>query len=103
MRAAWLGAVLGACTSTTPIAEGMLTVSQEQQSSWVRNFNPLVSTEVRWPTRAGIYEPLAIHNAVKGEWVPWLAESWTWSEDALTLTVQVRSGLKFRTHDDCCS
>ena len=41
------------------LPDGVLVVSQEQQASWVRNFNPLTTaTSARWPTLAGVYEPL---------------------------------------------
>ena len=55
-------------------ADTFLTVSIEQQASWVRNFNPLLASgNVRWPTVAGIYEPLLVYNTMKGEFTPWLA------------------------------
>ena len=47
-----------------------LTVYQEAQISWVRNFNPLSPAgSARWPTSAGIYEPLFIYNSMSGEFV----------------------------------
>ena len=60
-----LALVLGACGSTPETAQGpaaqpqpsqpaILTVSVEQQASWVRNFNPLLAEKSqRWPARAG--------------------------------------------------
>ena len=71
----------------------VLVVSQEQQPSWVRNFNPLLPNGARWPTKAGIYEPMAIFNGVSGEWVPWLASAWTWRADNLVLWVTPRRGV----------
>ena len=57
----------------------VLFCAQEQSngllSSLSRNFNPLMPGS-RWPTEAGIYEPLAIRNAAAGTWVPWLATAW---------------------------
>jgi len=78
-----------------PVPDGWLTVQQEQQAAWVRNFNPLVTTEVRWATKGAMYEPLAIHNAVTGEWVPWLATAWSWSEDATSLSFTLRDGVRW--------
>ena len=42
-----------------------LTIYQESQASWVRNFNPLTPAgSARWPTSSGIYEPLFIYNSL---------------------------------------
>lgn len=77
-------------------ASNLVTISQDQQQVWVKNFNPFLSAgSVRWPTHCGIHEPLLIFNALTGETVPWLAESWEWSEDALTLTFKIREGVKW--------
>ena len=73
---------------------GLVTVSQEQQQTWIRNFNPLLSGDViRWPTQAGIYEPMIIYNTAKGEIVPWLATEYAFSEDNLSLTFTTREGV----------
>ena len=90
MRGAALALALTACVAEREVPPSWLTVSQEQQAAWVRNFNPLVATEVRWATKAAMYEPLAIHDAVNGQWVPWLATSWTWDETATALEFELR-------------
>ncbi|WP_257446158.1 ABC transporter substrate-binding protein [Archangium lipolyticum] len=73
-----------------------LTIIQEQQASWIRNFNPLIApSNARWPTRSGIYEPLMIYNTIKGEMVPWLALKHEWSPDNKTLTLTLRPGVKW--------
>ncbi|WP_224367902.1 ABC transporter substrate-binding protein [Hyalangium versicolor] len=73
-----------------------LTVVQEQQASWVRNFNPLIAPgTARWPTRAGVYEPLMVYNTLKGEFVPWLAQKYEWSPDNKKLTLTLRPGVKW--------
>ncbi|HRA49255.1 MAG TPA: ABC transporter substrate-binding protein, partial [Thermomicrobiales bacterium] len=103
LRAAALGAA-GALTFTAgpsaqrAFAQGdtsnLVTISQDQQQVWVKNFNPFLSAgSVRWPTHCGIHEPLLIFNALTGETTPWLAESWEWSADALTLTFKIRAGV----------
>jgi peptide/nickel transport system substrate-binding protein len=86
--------------------EGVLVVSQEQQASWVRNFNPLTTaTAARWPTLAGIYEPLYVFNSVKSEFVPWLAVAHEWREDNRVLRMTTREGVlwsdgqPFSAHD----
>ena len=51
-----------------------LIIYQENQISWVRNFEPLNPVSIcRWPTRGGIYETLFLGNPVTTEWIPWLA------------------------------
>ncbi len=79
-----------------PEGDGVLTISQEQQSAWVRNFNPLLPDKSqRFPTRSGIYEPLFVYNVMKGEFVPWLATDYKWSPDATKLTMTMRDGVKW--------
>ncbi len=72
----------------------LVTVSHQQLPNWVRNFNPLLDQDSsRWPTQAGIYEPLLIYNTMTSEIVPWLAESWEFSEDNKTITFTLRDGV----------
>ncbi len=85
---------------------GVLVVSQEQQASWVRNFNPLTTaTSARWPTLAGVYEPLFVFNSVEGRTVPWLTTSSAWLEGNRVLRVTTRArvlwsdGRPFRARD----
>ncbi len=73
---------------------GVLVVSQEQQASWIRNFNPLTTAAAaRWPTLAGIYEPLFVFNSVKSEYVPWLGIGHEWRERNRVLRVTTREGV----------
>ncbi|MDB4969352.1 MAG: putative oligopeptide/dipeptide transporter, periplasmic oligopeptide/dipeptide-binding protein [Myxococcales bacterium] len=95
MRALGLAAFIAACSAPPPPARDVLSVSVEQASSWVRNFNPLLVGTARWPTRGGIYEPLLIWNAVSGAWVPWLATSYRWSDDHRRLTLTIRDGVRW--------
>ena len=74
---------------------GVLSISVEQHSAWVRNFNPLGPGQPRWPTRSGVYEPLLVSNGMTGAWVPWLATSHSWSQDLETLTFKIREGVKW--------
>jgi len=89
-----------------PPPDGVLVVSQEQQASWVRNFNPLTTaTPARWPTGAGVYEPLYVFNSVKSRHMPWLAVAHEWSEDKLLMRLTTRRGVlwsdetPFSAHD----
>jgi len=84
----------GCARHRAPAAQGVLVVSQEQQSSWVRNFNPLTTaTSARWPTLAGIYEPLFVFNSVKTEVVPWLAVAREWRNDNRVLRITTRDSV----------
>lgn len=75
---------------------GLLTVSTELFATWPRNFNPFAASP-RWPTLYGIYEPLFVYNTVRGEIVPWLATSWGFSADNLTLRFTTRPNVTW--HD----
>lgn len=85
----------GGCVRKVPHAPaGVLVVSQEQQAAWVRNFNPLTpATAPRWPTLAGVYEPLFVFNGLKSVFVPWLAVTHEWREDNLVLRLTTREGV----------
>ncbi len=97
LTVALAAAVLAGCTgerAETP--PGVLVVSVEQLSSWIRNFNPLTTAAaVRWPTLAGVYEPLYVFNSVKSEFVPWLAVGHEWRENDLVLRITTREGVKW--------
>jgi len=73
-----------------------LVISQEQQASWIRNFNPLTpGGSARWPTSAGIYEPLMIYNSMKGKYIPWLAINYTWNVRNDVLTLDIRENVNW--------
>ena len=77
-----------------PLPEGVLVVSQEAASAWVRNFNPLTTAAApRWPTQAGIYEPLFVFNSLTGTKVPWLATRHEWLEGNQLLRIYTRAGV----------
>jgi len=92
----WAGlALLWSCSPETPREPGVVVVVQEQQPAWVRNFNPLNPTGgARWPTRSGIYEPMAIYNSATGKWVSWLASSFEYADD-VTVRAQLRQDVKW--------
>lgn len=76
--------------------DGVLVVSQEQTASWIRNFNPLTTaTAARWPTMAGIYEPLLVFNSVQSKYVPWLATGYEWLEGGRILRMKIREGVQW--------
>ncbi len=87
-------ALLACSDHTQVMPEGVLVVSQEQQASWIRNFNPLTTAAAaRWPTLAGIYEPLFVYNSVKAEYVPWLGLSYRWLSGNQVLRVETRDSV----------
>jgi peptide/nickel transport system substrate-binding protein len=81
----------------TAVSEQLMTTADEQQSTWIRNFNPLLpqGSSSRWPTQNGIYESLFIYTLINAEPVPWLATDWEFSEDNLTLTFMTREGVQW--------
>ncbi len=97
-----LSGLLGCADPIDATPPGTLTVLQEQQAAWVRNFNPLLSTGgARWPTAAGIYEPLIVLNRATGENTPWLATDWSWdpptaeAPEATVLRITTRQGVRW--------
>jgi peptide/nickel transport system substrate-binding protein len=74
----------------------LLTVSMQQQPTWTRVFNPLLEQNAaRWPSQGGIYEPMMIYNTMTGEFVPWLATGYEFSDDNLQLTFTIRDGVSW--------
>ncbi|HEV2528549.1 MAG TPA: ABC transporter substrate-binding protein [Thermomicrobiales bacterium] len=75
---------------------GMVTISQDQRQTWIRNFNFLVpGATFLWPSDNGIHEPLMIASRIRTEdqIIPWLATGYEYSEDNLTLTITTREGV----------
>ena len=73
---------------------GLLTVSQDQVQSWIRNFNILIpGSTFLWPSTNGIHEPLMVANSINGDLVPWLATGYQYSDDGLTLTFRLRENV----------
>lgn len=93
----WAWALAAGCADPEPTREpGVMTVLQEQQAAWIRNFNPLLTTGgARWPTTAGIYEPMLVYNRSAGAFVPWLAVDWSWTEPARALRFTLRPGVSW--------
>ncbi len=87
----------GAYTASAQVeTAGMVTVSQDQRQTWIRNFNFLVpGAGFLWPSDNGIHEPLMIASRIRTEdqLIPWLATEYAYSEDNLTLTLTLRDGV----------
>ena len=77
----------------------ILTVVGNTGGPQPRTFNPYLSTSginALWGAAGMIYEPLAQIDAVKPSInYPWLAKSWTWSNDNKELTFNLRPGVKW--------
>ncbi|MEO8684659.1 MAG: ABC transporter substrate-binding protein, partial [Devosia sp.] len=77
-------------------AQVVLTVSSEQTTTWVRNFNPFNQTSARATTKDFIYEPLAIFNRLAGnKWEYRLAESFELADDLKSISFTLRDGMKW--------
>jgi peptide/nickel transport system substrate-binding protein len=76
---------------------GVIEIGEANQTSaFTRNFNPLLEVgDVRWPSRGAMYEPLLIFNPLTGDFVPWLAESYRFSDDHMRLEFNVRRGVSW--------
>ena len=92
-----VGAASGtSCRAPIEAPPGTLVVVKELQASWIRNFNPFAPTGAsRWPTVAGVYEPMGIFNSMRGELVPWLATRWEWEDDNRTLVCTLREDVRW--------
>ena len=79
------------------VSDQLLTGSDEQTSTWTRNFNPLLpqGSSNRWPTINGIYESLFIYTIINAEIVPWLATEWSFNEDNTVLTFTTRENVQW--------
>lgn len=91
-----LAALAGCAPERREPPRGVMVVSQEQTASWVRNFNPLTTAaSARWPTLAGVYEPMFVYNSVRSEQVPWLAVAREWREGNRVLRVTTRDSVRW--------
>ena len=78
------------------LAQTVLTISSEQTTTFVRNFNPFNQTSARATTKDFIYEPLAIFNRLAGaKWEYRLAESFELADDLKSISFTLRDGLKW--------
>ena len=76
---------------------GAVTIVPSPYGQFTANFNPfLVQNNSGNSGTAGlIYESLLYVNRLNGAVQPWLAQSYSWSPDAKTLTFRLRSGVKW--------
>jgi peptide/nickel transport system substrate-binding protein len=82
---------VGAAASGQPC----VVVTAATDTSFSRNFNPFTNSPLDF-TVGGIYEPLVVvTNAGTGHVYKWLASGLSWSKDGKTLTITVRSGVRW--------
>ncbi|WP_370881088.1 ABC transporter substrate-binding protein [Rhizobium mesoamericanum] len=82
--------------ATPANAEAILSMHIEEQTSWVRNFNPFDLAGRRQSTMDFIYEPLVIFNADDGgKPIFRLATSYKFSDDLKSITYVLRDGVKW--------
>ncbi len=90
------GVALALAMTVPAAAQTVLTVSSEQTTTFVRNFNPFNQTSARATTKDFIYEPLAIFNRLAGaKWEYRLAESFELADDLKSISFTLRDGLKW--------
>jgi peptide/nickel transport system substrate-binding protein len=86
----------GGVLATPANAETTLSMHIEEQTSWVRNFNPFDLAGRRQSTMDFIYEPLVIFNADDGgKPIFRLATSYRFSDDLKSITYVLRDGVKW--------
>lgn len=77
---------------TTAMANGIMTISREGNTTFTRNFNPF-SPNALYGTTEAIYEPMIIYNPARAAVVPWLASAYRWGNDGRTLTFTLRKNV----------
>lgn len=86
----------GASDSGAAHRGGSVTLVPSPKGPWTVNFNPLISGNNNLPgTQGMIYETLLYFNRLDGSIHPWLASSYKWSSDALSLTLTLQPDVKW--------
>lgn len=77
-----------------------LVVFAGSQTPIVANFNPYSPTALPG-TSGSIYEPLMFYNKAEDtDPIPFLAESFEWAEDGMSLDITIREGVKWSDGED---
>ena len=87
----------GPAAPAATAAHRCLVATGSGDPAFVRNFNPYVQGLPSSSfVRGGMYEPLVIATpAGGGRLYKWLPQSYAWSKDAKTLTLNIRQGVKW--------
>jgi len=80
-------------TSTPPVDSGSLSAVGGPDGAWVDENNPYAPGAKNNPAYNLIYEPLMEWNSDNGQYKPWLATQWKWSDAGTVLTIQLRKGV----------
>jgi peptide/nickel transport system substrate-binding protein len=93
-----LGACVGCTTSgptpSKPVTGGSVTIANETGALWQCDFNPYKSP-MNGQSFGILYEPLVYDNLLNDTRTPWLANDYSWSADARTLTFTIRHGVQW--------
>ncbi|GAA4093416.1 ABC transporter substrate-binding protein [Nonomuraea soli] len=77
-------------------ASDAISLRVNNATTYSRNFNIYSPSTDIAPQASLIYEPLVRRNVFKGgQLEPWLAESWEWSDGDKTVTIKLRTDVKF--------
>ena len=97
---AFLTIVLAACgqgggsTTNTAKSSGILNVVPSPKGDFTNGFSPFPST-ANYGAQGMIYETLLFFNRMDGTSKPWLAQSYSFSDDAKTVTFHLRTDVKW--------
>ena len=98
-RTSWITAasvltLLAAAPAYAQDSGNVLTLSSEQTTTFVRNFNPFGQTSARYTTLDFMYEPLVVFNRLNSNEPHFrLAESFELADDLASITFTLREGL----------
>jgi|TARA_A100001391_G_scaffold87150_1_gene57589 peptide/nickel transport system substrate-binding protein len=98
-RTSWIAAasvltLLAAAPAHAQDSGNVLTLSSEQTTTFVRNFNPFGQTSARYTTLDFMYEPLVVFNRLNSNEPHFrLAESFELADDLTSITFILREGL----------
>ncbi len=92
-----VGAALGSAAAPAASSHTCLVMTGSGDPAFVKNFNPYTATGLPSGSfvQGAMYEPLIITGEGGLKPVPWLAQSWTWSNGNRTLTLNLAHGVKW--------
>jgi hypothetical protein len=80
--------------AATPASHRLTVSVGPRDGVWKRVFNPLLyEADTRWPSWAGVYEPMLVYNRATATYMPWLATRYDWSDNNQRLRFALRQGV----------